>query len=282
MGLPLEFLALAGVGYSMWRLLRSVRFSPQDIFADAYLLSWFLIYFFTVGAWYAKFIRYALPLMPVLCVFAARLVMDLWEWRTPIARGLGAVLTVGVLGGTLAYTEGFLQIYRQPDVRHTAAAWLQRQIPAGASILVEDDKGLFFHEAGKRYGLTGYTWKVWDPYEIDGVRGVRFEAAPVSESQTRAYLDRLLTTDYVVISSFWYERFNAAAKQFPAQADFYRRLFNGEAGYRLIRKFQVYPQLGPFIWRDDEAEITFRLFDHPAIYVFARESKLRDRTKAHG
>jgi len=40
-----------------------------------------------------------------------------------------------------------------------------------------------------------------------------------------------------MISSFWYERFTAAAARFPMQADFYRRLFGGQAGYRLVRTF---------------------------------------------
>jgi hypothetical protein len=123
--------------------------------------------------------------------------------------------------------------------------------------------------------LKGYTWQIWNPYEIDGVRSsVRYHPPLVSEERTSVYLNRLLNTDYVMISSFWYERFTAAAARFPVQADFYRRLFGGQAGYRLVRKFQVYPQLGPFIWHDDAAEITFRLFDHPAVYFFQKESSV--------
>ncbi len=287
MGFPLQVLALAGIGYSLWCLLSSLRLFRTDRerraqgiettgFADAYLLSWFLIYFVTVGSWYAKFMRYALPLMPVLCLLAGRLLVALWQRGGGLARGLSAAITVSVVGVSLAYTIGYLNIYRQPDVRRTAAAWVQRHIPAGSSIFVEDDKGLFLHDDRYRgrYGLTGYTWQIWNPYEIDGVRGVRYHPPLVSEERTRAYLNRLLNTDYVMISSFWYERFTAAAARFPVQAEFYRRLFSGQAGYRLVRTFQVYPQLGPFIWHDDEAEITFRLFDHPAVYFFAKESSV--------
>ena len=287
MGFPLKFLALTGIGYSLWCLLSSLRLFRTDRvrraqgteaagFADAYLLIWFLIYFVTVGSWYAKFIRYALPLMPVLCLLAGRLLVALWQRDGGAARGLSAALTVGVVVVSLAYTIGYVNIYRQPDVRRTAAAWVRRHVPAGASIFVENDKGLFLHDDKYRssYGLTGHNWQIWDPYEIDGVRSIRFHPPLVSEERTRAYLNRLLNTDYVMISSFWYERFTAAAAHFPVQADFYRRLFDGQAGYRLVRKFQVYPQFGPFIWHDDAAEITFRLFDHPAVYVFAKESSV--------
>jgi hypothetical protein len=293
MGLPLEVLALAGAAYSGWRLLHPVRslltpasrgaeLGATSSFADAYLLSWLLAYFFVSGGWHAKFIRYALPLIPVLCILASRLLVDLWNRGKSVGHGFSTAVAVCTVSASLAYTAGYLQIYRQPDVRLTAANWVQRHIPPGASILVENDSGLFFHEAEKKYGLKGYTWKIWDPYEIHGVRGVRYQAPAVSEHQTRAYLGSLLITDYVIISTSWYERFTAAANRFPAQAEFYRRLFNGQAGYRLVQKFQRYPQLGPFSWRTDSSEITFRLFDNPTIYVFEKRMNSRPTTGESG
>jgi hypothetical protein len=186
-------------------------------------------------------------------------------------------VSAGVFAAGLAYTLAYLGIYRGPDVRLATAAWLRGTAPAGSSILVEKDEGLFFHreEYRKAYGLSGYRWQVWNPYEIDGVKSVRYQAPAVSPDQTSAHLERLLTTDYVVISSFWRERFMAAAERFPAQVDFYRRLFDQQAGYHLVRIFSSHPRLGSFIWRDDSSEITFRLFDHPTIYVFARDSEAR-------
>jgi hypothetical protein len=294
MDLPLEILALAGVGYSLWRLWQALeplllgrgqgpKRPASTIFADAYLLAWLLAYVLTVGSWHAKFIRYALPLMPVLCLLAGRLLVDIWRQSRQMARALGVVrragmvgatlaCTAGIIGASLAYTTGFLQLYRQPDVRLTAVDWLKKHVPAGASIFVEKDEGLFLHRDAYRemFRLTSHTWRVWNPYEIDGIRSIRYQAPSVSEAQTRAHLDRLLTTDYVVISNRWSQRFTAAATHFPSQANFYRLLFEGHAGYRLLHTFQVYPQLGPFQWRDDAAEMTFRLFDHPAIYVFVR------------
>jgi hypothetical protein len=288
MGLPLEILALVGVGYSLWRLLGSLRFvgvtrskvehgEETARFADAYLLSWLGIYFFIVGSWYAQFVRYALPMIPVLCLLASRLLVDLWQRGGRIARGLSVGLTAGVFTASFAYTLAYSGIYREPDVRLATVAWLRANVPAGSSILVEKDEGLFFHrdEYRKAYGLSGYRWPVWNPYEIDGVKSVRYQAPAVSEGQTRAHLERLLTTDYIVISSFWRERFMAAAERFPAQVDFYQRLFSEQAGYHLVRTFSAQPKLGPFIWRDEPSEITFRLFDHPTIYIFERDSERR-------
>jgi 4-amino-4-deoxy-L-arabinose transferase-like glycosyltransferase len=285
MGLPLELLALAGVGYSLWRLLRSMGFGGKKTeqeqataaFADAYLLSWLLIYVLVVGSWYAQFVRYALPLVPVLCLLAGRLVVALWQRGSGVARIVSAALAVSVFVSSLGYTVAYLQIYRRPDVRIAATEWLKRHVPAGSSILIEKDEALFLHrnEYRKAYGLTDdrYRWQVWNPYEIDGVKSVRYQPPAVSEARTRAYLETLLTTDYVVISQAWRDRFLAAAARFPAQAEFYRDLFGEKKAYRLARAFNVHPQLGPLIWPDDGAEMTFRLFDHPTIYVFSRDAE---------
>ncbi|MFZ1239065.1 MAG: glycosyltransferase family 39 protein [Anaerolineae bacterium] len=298
LGLPLTGLSLAGVGYSFWRLWQARReiFSagaasesaalssggsqvppdPQvwgNWFADAFLLAWLLAYFVVAGGAYAKFIRYALPLIPPLCILAGRLLADLWDGPRRWRLGLRLVVLLIVAAGLL-HTLVFVQIYRQPDVRLQAADWIRKQIPAGASILVEKDEGLLLHRAAAEYGLEGYEWRIWNPYEVAGVSSVRYQAPEVSAEQTETYLQNLLTTDYVIVGSSWAERFTAAAAQFPAQADFYRRLSAGQAGYRVLKTFEVTPRLGPFTWDDRGAELTFRLFDHPAITIFVAAAEM--------
>jgi len=290
-GLPLTALSLAAVGGGFWRLWQARRGRPAVVkshaiapteserppawFADAYVLTWLLAYTVVAGGAYAKFIRYALPLAPPLCILGGRLLADLWagwrpgapklSWQTMSGRALALIIAAAGLLHTLAY----VQIYRPPDVRLQAVSWIQQQAPTGASILVEKDEGLLLHKAESEYGLTGYNWRVWNPYEVDGVTSVRYLAPSVSPGQTAAYLGSLLTTDYVIVGNSWAERFTAAAARFPAQAAFYRRLFAGETGYRLVKTFRVIPQLGPWAWDDSGAELTFRLFDHPAVFIFA-------------
>jgi len=290
-GLPLTALSLAAVGGGFWRLWQARRGRPAAgephgiastaservpaWFADAYILTWLLAYTVVAGGAYAKFIRYALPLAPPLCILGGRLLAAWWAgwqsgaptrgWQTMSGRALALI----IVGAGLLHTLAYVQIYRQPDARLQAVSWIQQQTPAGASILVEKDEGLLLHKAESEYGLTGYNWRVWNPYEVDGVTSVRYLAPAVSPGQTAAYLDSLLTTDYVIVGNSWAERFTAAAARFPAQAAFYRRLFAGESGYRLVKTFRVIPQLGPWAWDDSGAELTFRLFDHPAVFIFA-------------
>jgi len=52
--------------------------------------------------------------------------------------------------------------------------------------------------------------------------------------------------------------------------EYYDDLFAGRLGFRLLRSFKVYPRLGGVDINDDGAELTFRLFDHPRVFVFRR------------
>jgi hypothetical protein len=51
---------------------------------------------------------------------------------------------------------------------------------------------------------------------------------------------------------------------------YYRDLFAGRLGFHLIKTFKTYPALFGVAINDDRAEWTFRLFDHPGVYIFKR------------
>jgi hypothetical protein len=51
---------------------------------------------------------------------------------------------------------------------------------------------------------------------------------------------------------------------------YYDDLFAGRLGFQLDRTFKVYPSLFGWEINDDAAELTFRLFDHPRVFVFRR------------
>jgi hypothetical protein len=47
----------------------------------------------------------------------------------------------------------------------------------------------------------------------------------------------------------------------------------GRLGFELIKTFKVYPKLFGYEINDDSAELSFRLFDHPRVYIFKRVGK---------
>ena len=56
---------------------------------------------------------------------------------------------------------------------------------------------------------------------------------------------------------------------------YYRDLLAGRLGFQLQRTFKVYPSLFGRDLVDDRAELTFRLFDHPRVYIFRRGAPSR-------
>ena len=52
---------------------------------------------------------------------------------------------------------------------------------------------------------------------------------------------------------------------------YYRDLFAGRLGFQLVQTFKVYPSFFGWTINDDDAELTFRSFDHPRVFIFLRQ-----------
>ena len=119
------------------------------------------------------------------------------------------------------------------------------------------------------FGLEKYDLRVLNHYEVNGKVGKFWQAPPVSPQEKWNYMMGALDhADYVVISEAWADVFPRLPHRFPAEARFYRQLFNGQLGYRMVAHFQECPQLGPWKFCDERAEMSWRYFDHPRMYVF--------------
>ncbi len=265
MGWPLALLAYAGWIYSLGRLLRGDR-------RDWLLASWTVPYFLTVGGWYVKFIRYIIPLLPFLALYAARLVAQASEGRPPrwVRRAFGLV-AVGAWAYAALFSLAYVHIYAEPDTRLQAVAWVKAHVPPGSTLMVEFDASTKFAIHPEWFGLDVYRLRVLDHYAPDGRRGVLWQAPPLSPEEKWAYMLRVLDrSDYVLISEAWATVFPRLPKRFPAEARFYTRLFDGTLGYRLVATFQACPRLGPWRFCDEGAELSWRYFDHPRVYIFER------------
>ena len=57
-------------------------------------------------------------------------------------------------------------------------------------------------------------------------------------------------------------------------SQYYRLLFAGELGYELVAEFSAYPRLGSWVIRDDHADESFSVYDHPHVFVFGNTGRL--------
>src|SRR5262249_43265712 len=113
---PLALLAASGFLLALrdavrdkLRICRSLwRREPAEVPAQMLLLAWSLPYFLFIGSWKVKFVRYMIPLLPTLAMFAglcaARLLQSKWKRL--------AVPTVAMLAFlTAVHALGFGSIY---------------------------------------------------------------------------------------------------------------------------------------------------------------------------
>jgi hypothetical protein len=66
----------------------------------------------------------------------------------------------------------------------------------------------------------------------------------------------------------WYD--HLPESEYGAVKQYYRDLFGGRLGFELVQTFKVYPSLFGYEINDDASEFSFRLFDHPRVFVFKR------------
>jgi hypothetical protein len=286
LGVPLGLLGLAGLLWLAWQTWR--RPSRERIV----VLTWPLLYAAMQGASYAKFIRYALPLLPFLCLAGAAMWVAAWDGAQQRApgwtKGVLAVALGGVLLSTSFYALAYLNVYRQPHAWIQASEWLCERASPGAVVLTEewDDPLPSRGSADCRDNLTTLRLDMY---------------APDTGSKTDELLDALEAADWIVLSSQrLYATISRLEQRYPVSSRYYAALFGERLGFRLVIAPAEYPQLLGLTFLDDPryglpletpphlaagqqsrfvlrlgwADESFTVYDHPQPLVFAKVAQL--------
>ncbi len=240
----------AALGGIVWWLFRRVRDRAGDAWLGSLALAWAAVLFGYHSVQFAATLRYFLPVVPVLAVFAA--------W--PLAGGNGRVRVAAALlfGLTVAWAGAFTAIYRRPVTRVEASRWILHNVPAGATLATEHwDDGL--------------------PLALPDAPHVSYRSIELhlydddTAAKIRTLIDQLDSADYVLLSSNrLYRSIPRAPWRYPVTRRYYELLFSGELGFRLERSFTSYPRLGSLEIRDDDAEEAFTVYDHPHVLIFKK------------
>ncbi|MCI0475167.1 MAG: phospholipid carrier-dependent glycosyltransferase, partial [Anaerolineales bacterium] len=98
---------------------------------DTFLLSFALIYFLSIAFQFAKYLRYLLPLLPVLYIIAACAWLRVFQAR----RALGYAFIFLVLAVAFLYALAFTQIYTREHPWLVASRWMYANIPVGKTLV---------------------------------------------------------------------------------------------------------------------------------------------------
>ncbi len=226
----------------------------------------FLAYFLIVGRFAIGFMRYMLPLYPMLCIFGALAAYMFLKYLKHYLKNRLLRFTLYAIPFTLIliWPISFIRTYTVPNPRTTATLWINEFIPAGKVIAQEH-------------------WD--DPVPIYGGQNYRIVTLPLYDPDTPAKWQNinqiLAQTDFIIIASnrlYTPLQKLTDCKSLPQDkcytltAEYYQDLFNGSLGFQKIAEFTNYPTL-PILKipiNDSEADESFTVYDHPKIMIFQK------------
>ena len=280
--LAASFIAVAAI-------LVSIPVRRPETRVDALLLAWVAPYFFITGAFEVKFLRYLLPIAPVLLLLGSRMLIDGWEWASRLGSRarkvlVPAIVAIGAVSAyvTVFYALAYTSVYTSEHPAVRGAEWIRENAPLNSVILKEHwEEGL--------PGLHGYRVLELQMYNDD---------RPYKINQIS---DLLARADVLTLySNRLYGTVPRLEDRYPVSREYYRLLFEGQLGYQLEAQFTSYPSLFGVALVDDTfrrprlptpagiasaglyaaeielgyADESFTVYDHPKVLIFRNVSRM--------
>ena len=264
-GLGPAITTFSGIGlalflYTIYRKSKKQKWAHETI-----LLIFFLSYFIVVGKFAIGFMRYMLPVYPLLALFAGIGISSLLHIFNKIKNiwlTIGIALYIGIL--ITYWPLSFIHIYSKPNTRVQATTWILNNIPPGSTIAVEhwDDQLPLLN--AQAYNIL--TLPLYDPD---------------TKEKWQAITAELAKTDYIIIAS---NRLYVPLQKlanckkypfpycYPLTSEYYHKLFSGQLGFSMVAEFSIYPTI-PFTnirINDQAADESFTVYDHPKVMIFKR------------
>ncbi len=226
-------------------------------------------YFASIAFVEIKWVRYLVPLVPYLCLFAVGLGRRPTE-RPAIRRsldrsagGLIALLLVSAAAGGWAVSH----IFRNEQTQVAASRWIYDHVPAGSRLAGE------VTTIALPLPLSGR------PAAKDRYRLVRLDplADAPSAVASATLREGLAKTDYLVLDTTQATRTVPRLPwRYPVQIRYYDLLFSGRLGFTPVYTATSYPTLFGLAIPDDGpwVDLSFMDSSHPPIRVFQRTRTL--------
>ena len=252
LGPMLALLAFGGMIIAV--LKEKYRKDPSIII----LLVYILIIFLYQGVQLAKYLRYFYPIYPVLAVFAGFSAVWMIELTVKKRPQLGQLINLLIVVTVAIWPIAFLAIYNRPHSRVTASEWIYQNIPAGSRL----------------------TSEIWDdslPLRLQKYQDITYENIPLalydveSNAKWKTIVSQLNTADYIILSSNrLYGSIPKMPQRYPVGALFYQLLFAEKLGFKKVAEISSYPSLFGLPVRDESAEESFTVYDHPTVVIFRK------------
>ncbi|MDD9995364.1 MAG: DUF2298 domain-containing protein, partial [Dehalococcoidia bacterium] len=257
------------------------------------LLSWVVPYFLITGSFEVKFMRYMIPITPVLVLFGAWLALSIWQEGSRrlqrfqggryLRGGRWAMIAAAtfVVGSTGFYAISYMSVYSGTHTAVRASEWINANVRPASVVLKEHwEEGL--------PGLHSYRVRELPMYEPDGQAKLQALSEELSGAEALVFYSNRL-----------YGTLPRLPERYPLSAAYYDLLFSGRLGYELVEYEATYPSfLGVSFVHDTfgrpglpepgplrefrpspialdlgHADESFSVYDHPTVMVFRNEER---------
>jgi YYY domain-containing protein len=244
--------------------------------ADLVILAWILPYLLVNGWFDVKFMRYMMPITPLLILYGARFTWWMYESFR--------VLPIAILlFFTVHYSLSFMSVYSGQHPLNEVSNWLEENARRGSKVVQEH----------------------WEE-GIPGVQGLnmRERAALYNDEQPKKFteLTELLAGSgyFVLLSNRLYATIPRLPERYPVTSTFYEKMFSGELGFEMAYSNGRYvgglgvdyyedpfarldfgppegfepPSGGLFTANFGWADESFSVYEHPQTFVFKNVDRL--------
>ncbi len=247
-GLGIALGVLVWIGMA-WAVGRALICRDKAIIV---VLSYLVLYLLITGWFDVKFLRYMLPAVPLLLVFAGGFVV--WSYdrvvrKWHIAARIAVYLVAGIaFASLLHYSFAYLNVFQGDHPAQQVSQWMRDNAEPDSVVIQEYwEEGIPHVPVHERIGM----------YEPD----------------TLGKYDRvtnlMVGADYLILYS---NRLSGTIprlpERYPVGAEFYQQLFDGGLGYRYAYSADRSPELfGILYWDDAYARVPF---DEPEGYPYPK------------
>jgi len=290
LGPVISLLALLGLlllvsrtSITVYTMILRQKFRGEIAIPSLIVGTFCLLYFLILGQSAVKFMRYYLPLYPLLTILAAYFI-DTFLVRTKHVLGqyFALITTILLISISLLWPLSFVNIYNKPNTRVTASDWIKKNIAEGSVLAVEHWDDRLPLSGGEKFSFVEMPMYDRDSSDTkwEKINGNLKKADYIVLASNRLYTPLSKLTDCPKIKYEW--------RCYPKTDKYYRELFSGNLGFTKIVQFTNYPKfsilnylpiesagwlekLGQFSINDDSADENFTVFDHPKIIIFKKQ-----------
>ena len=270
LGLPLGISCLIGLGVFLGLQIKTITVEKVGGVGKTVqtpgcmVFMWVLFSFAYGGGSFIKSMRYFLPLVPFLIIFAAYTCTNAVTDNNKIARMCGVLIFVLSLLWAVAY----MSIYSRDTTRVAASKWIYKNIPETSVLANEqwDDPlplrlpdDVLRNEYARHKNFEWFFMRVYDPDNDNKLETI--------------YRD-MSRAGYIILSSpRASETIGELPEHYPIMSKYYNYLRSGNLGFEKVKEITSYPHLCGLAINDSAAEESFWVYDHPRVQIY---KKVRD------